>query len=67
MFPCCSSCGLTVLFAARYWCSQTVLRNVSFRVPGGQTIALVGATGSGKSTITRLIFRFYDVSSGAVR
>ncbi|PNW75764.1 hypothetical protein CHLRE_12g561550v5 [Chlamydomonas reinhardtii] len=51
----------------QYEAGQTVLRNVSFRVPGGQTIALVGATGSGKSTITRLIFRFYDVSSGAVR
>ncbi|KAG2448115.1 hypothetical protein HYH02_006700 [Chlamydomonas schloesseri] len=51
----------------QYEAGQTVLRNVSFRVPGGQTIAFVGATGSGKSTITRLIFRFYDVSSGAVR
>ncbi|EFJ49390.1 hypothetical protein VOLCADRAFT_59332 [Volvox carteri f. nagariensis] len=44
-----------------------VLRRVSFRVPGGRTVAFVGATGSGKSTITRLIFRFYDVSSGAIR
>ncbi|KAG2430405.1 hypothetical protein HXX76_009930 [Chlamydomonas incerta] len=51
----------------QYEAGQTVLRNVSFRVPGGKTIAFVGATGSGKSTITRLIFRFYDVSSGAVR
>ncbi len=34
-----------------------VLRHVSWRVPGGNTIAFVGATGSGKSTITRLIFR----------
>lgn len=45
----------------------SVLRHVSFNVPGGQTIAFVGATGSGKSTVTRLIFRFYDVSSGAIR
>ncbi|GLC47382.1 hypothetical protein PLESTB_001360600 [Pleodorina starrii] len=51
----------------QYEPGSQVLRNVSFRVPGGRTIAFVGATGSGKSTITRLIFRFYDVSSGAVR
>ncbi|GIL87517.1 hypothetical protein Vretimale_1580 [Volvox reticuliferus] len=51
----------------QYEPGHLVLRNVSFRVPGGKTIAFVGATGSGKSTITRLIFRFYDVSSGAVR
>lgn len=44
-----------------------VLRDVSFKVPGGKTIAFVGATGSGKSTLTRLLFRFYDVSGGAVR
>lgn len=35
-----------------------VIRHVSFRVPGGQTVAFVGATGSGKSTMTRLIFRW---------
>jgi ABC-type transport system involved in Fe-S cluster assembly fused permease/ATPase subunit len=34
-----------------------VLKNVSFTVPGGSTVALVGATGSGKSTILRLLFR----------
>ncbi len=39
---------------------------VSFCVPGGQTIAFVGPTGSGKSTLTRLLFRFYDVLSGSV-
>ncbi|GLI70029.1 hypothetical protein VaNZ11_014765, partial [Volvox africanus] len=51
----------------QYEPGHLVLRDVSFRVPGGRTIAFVGATGSGKSTITRLIFRFYDVTSGAVR
>ncbi|KAL4420506.1 hypothetical protein ABPG75_010162 [Micractinium tetrahymenae] len=43
-----------------------VLKNVSFTVPGGRTVALVGATGSGKSTILRLLFRFYDPQTGAV-
>jgi len=45
---------------------SVVLQNVSFTVPGGHTIAFVGATGAGKSSITRLIFRFYDVTKGAV-
>ncbi|GIY87294.1 ATP-binding cassette sub-family B member 6, mitochondrial [Caerostris extrusa] len=43
-----------------------ILRNVSFVVPPGRTIALVGPTGSGKSTITRLLFRFYDIPSGEI-
>ena len=45
---------------------QPVLENVSFSVEPGQTIALMGLTGSGKSTITNLIPRFYDVSNGRV-
>ena len=44
-----------------------VLKNVSFKVGGGQTLALVGATGSGKSSLLRLLFRFYDPSSGVIR
>ncbi len=44
-----------------------VLKNVSFEARPGQTIALLGATGSGKSTIINLIPRFYDVTEGAVR
>jgi ATP-binding cassette subfamily B protein len=36
-------------------------------VPAGQTVAIVGATGSGKSTIGRLLFRFYDVTAGALK
>ena len=44
-----------------------VLNNISFEVKAGQTIALVGPTGSGKSTITSLAHRFYDVWEGAVR
>jgi len=45
---------------------ETVLNNVSFRVKPGETIALVGPTGAGKSTIVSLISRFYDVDSGSV-
>ncbi|KAK9823014.1 hypothetical protein WJX81_007044 [Elliptochloris bilobata] len=50
-----------------YAAGSPVLKGVSFACPGGQTLALVGATGSGKSTALRLIFRFYDPLSGAVR
>ncbi|NDJ53809.1 MAG: ABC transporter ATP-binding protein [Chloroflexi bacterium] len=51
----------------RYFDSgDDVLSNVSFRAEPGQTIALLGATGSGKTTIINLIPRFYDVSDGAV-
>ncbi|HKE94803.1 MAG TPA: ABC transporter ATP-binding protein [Povalibacter sp.] len=45
---------------------EPVLSAVSFKVESGQTIALLGATGSGKSTIINLLPRFYDVSSGRV-
>lgn len=46
---------------------QSILQNVSFQATSGQTIALIGPTGSGKSTITNLIPRFYDVTGGVVR
>ncbi|UCC77820.1 MAG: ABC transporter ATP-binding protein [Anaerolineales bacterium] len=46
---------------------EAALQDVSFTVEPGQTVALLGATGSGKSTIINLIPRFYDGSSGAVR
>ncbi|DAZ96037.1 TPA: hypothetical protein N0F65_000032 [Lagenidium giganteum] len=42
------------------------LKNVSFTVPSGETTAIVGPTGSGKTTISRLLFRFYDVARGSV-
>ncbi len=45
---------------------EPVLRNINFIVRTGETAALVGATGSGKSTIANLISRFYDVTSGQV-
>lgn len=44
----------------------TVLKGVSFKVKAGQSIALVGPTGAGKSTIVNLISRFYDIDSGEV-
>ena len=44
-----------------------ILKGVSFRVPPGETVALVGATGAGKSTILNLLLRFYDVTSGRGR
>ncbi|GHO68772.1 ABC transporter [Ktedonobacter sp. SOSP1-52] len=43
-----------------------ILKNVSFQAKAGQTIAIVGQTGSGKSTITKLVNRIYDVSNGRV-
>ena len=45
---------------------EWVLRDVSFRVEPGQSLALVGATGAGKSTVIGLLCRFYDVQQGAV-
>ncbi|XP_046805510.1 ATP-binding cassette sub-family B member 6 [Lucilia cuprina] len=45
---------------------KIVLKNVSFKVPAGKTVAIVGPSGAGKSTIVRLLFRFYDVQSGAI-
>jgi ATP-binding cassette subfamily B protein len=52
----------------RYFSSgEPVLYQVSFEVEPGQTLALLGATGSGKTTIINLLPRFYDASEGAVR
>ena len=50
-----------------YLPSEPVLRGLSLRVRPGETLALVGTSGSGKSTISLLLPRFYDVRSGAIR
>jgi ATP-binding cassette, subfamily B, heavy metal transporter len=47
--------------------AREILKGVSFTLKPGQKLALVGHSGSGKSTIGRLLFRFYDVTSGSVR
>jgi len=44
-----------------------VFDDISFEVPEGKLLAIVGPTGAGKSTISKLLFRFYDVTSGAIR
>lgn len=50
-----------------YDLSRKILKGVSLVAEPGQTVAIVGSTGSGKSTIGRLLFRFYDVQGGALR
>ncbi|ERG99680.1 MAG: ABC-type multidrug transport system, ATPase and permease component [Haloquadratum sp. J07HQX50] len=46
--------------------NSTTVENISFEVGGGETLALVGPTGAGKSTILKLLLRMYDVDSGSV-
>lgn len=50
----------------RYRAGEPVLRTLSFRIAPAQKVALLGASGSGKSTIASLLFRFYDPTSGSV-
>lgn len=46
---------------------KAAVKNVSFDAPLGKTVAIIGSTGSGKSTIAKLLMRFYDVSDGAIK
>ena len=46
---------------------RTILPNFSLEIPAGQTVALVGTTGAGKTTLAKLVSRFYDPSEGSVR
>ncbi len=49
-----------------YDARRTIIKNITFEVPDGKKVALVGPTGAGKSTISRLLFRFYDPKEGAI-
>ncbi|MBQ1196192.1 MAG: ABC transporter ATP-binding protein [Clostridia bacterium] len=47
--------------------TKDILHDISFELKSGQKLGIIGATGSGKTTLTALLMRFYDVSSGAIR
>lgn len=49
-----------------YHAERPILQGVNIDIQPGQTVAIVGASGAGKSTIARLLFRFYDVDSGSI-
>ncbi len=61
--------GEVVFDAVRFGYDQRrpILHDLSFKVPAGKTVAIVGSSGAGKSTISRLLFRFYDVDEGSIR
>jgi ATP-binding cassette subfamily B protein len=50
----------------RYNPDRAILDDIDFVIPPGQTLAVVGETGAGKSTLSRLLFRFYDVTGGRI-
>jgi ATP-binding cassette subfamily B protein len=47
--------------------SKPVIRGLTINIPAGDTVAIVGATGSGKTTLVKLLLRLYDIQSGAIR
>jgi len=46
---------------------RSIIHGIDFTIPAGKTVAVVGPTGAGKSTLSRILYRFYDVSDGCVR
>ncbi|MFN3710124.1 MAG: ABCB family ABC transporter ATP-binding protein/permease [Alishewanella aestuarii] len=50
----------------RYQAERPILQQLSFQVPSGSKVAIVGASGAGKSTIARLLYRFYELDSGQI-
>ena len=52
--------------AFSYEADRSILKDVSFNIRPGQTVAVVGPTGAGKSTLSRILFRFYDIEGGCV-
>ena len=46
---------------------RNILRSIDFNIPQGSSLAIVGPTGAGKSTISKLLFRFYDITSGSIK
>jgi len=55
-----------VSFAYEENTDKMIIDNISFKVEAGKSVALVGTTGAGKSTIMRLLYRFYDIREGAI-
>ncbi|WOK95890.1 ABC transporter B family member 25, mitochondrial [Canna indica] len=58
---------LSQLSISRYLTERKILDGISFVVPAGKSVAIVGTSGSGKSTILRLLYRFFDSDSGSIR
>lgn len=58
--------GVTFRYPTAAATTAPLLRGVSFHVPAGETLGIVGASGSGKSSVLRLLFRFYDCEAGGI-
>jgi ATP-binding cassette subfamily B protein len=50
-----------------YTPDELIIKNLSFSVKKGETVAIVGETGAGKTTIVKLLMRFYDIDSGSIK